>query len=83
MHRTTLRAKLALGGTLALASFAAIGPAQASTTLPTLTLTVTKTSITVGGSMQSGAVNVVSTGAPGLKEATSILYLQKPGVTVA
>ena len=35
------------------------GTAQASA-LPTLTLTVTKSSITVGGSTQSGAVNVVS-----------------------
>jgi hypothetical protein len=55
--------------------------AQAST-LPTLTLSVTKSSITVGGSTKSGAVNVVTT-ATGVKEATAVLFLVKPGVTVA
>ena len=53
--------------------------AQAST-LPTLTLTLTKSSITVGGTTQSGAVNVVST-ATGLKEAGVLLFLLKPGAT--
>jgi hypothetical protein len=55
--------------------------AQAST-LPTLTLAVTASSITVGGATQSGAVNVVTT-ATGVKEASAILFLLKPGVTVA
>jgi hypothetical protein len=59
----------------------AVSSAQAST-LPTLSLSITKSSITVGGTMQSGAVNVVST-ATGVKEATAILFLMKPGVTVA
>jgi hypothetical protein len=59
----------------------AVSAAQAST-LPTLTLTVTKSSIAVGGSTQSGAVNVVST-ASGVKEAGAILFLLKPGVSVA
>ncbi len=45
-----------------------------------LTLTLTKTSITVGGSTQSGGVNVV-TSVTGVKEATAILFLLKPGVT--
>ena len=49
-------------------------------TLPTLTLTVTKSSIAVGGATQSGAVNVVST-ATGLKEAGVLLFLLKPGAT--
>src|SRR6202034_2820094 len=53
--------------------------AQAST-LPTLSLAITKTSITVGGTTQSGAVNVVST-ATGVKEAGAILFLLKPGAT--
>jgi hypothetical protein len=53
--------------------------AQAST-LPTLTLTLTKSSITVAGATQSGAVNVVST-ATGVKEAGAILFLLKPGAT--
>ncbi len=53
--------------------------AQASV-LPTLTLTITKSSITVGGATQSGGVNVVST-ATGVKEAGAILFLLKPGAT--
>ena len=55
--------------------------AQASS-LPTLSLTLTKGAITVGGSPQSGAVNVVSH-ASGLKEPSAVLFLLKPGVTVA
>jgi hypothetical protein len=54
--------------------------ASAQATLPTLTLTLTKSSITVGGSTQSGGVNVVTT-ATGVKEATAILFLLNPGVT--
>jgi hypothetical protein len=58
----------------------AVGPAAASSTLPTLSLTITNSSIVVGGSTQSGAVNVVST-ASGVKEANVILFLLKPGAT--
>jgi hypothetical protein len=71
-----------LGALLAMAGgLLAAGSAQAST-LPTLTLAVTKTSITVGGATQSGAVNVVAT-ATGVKEGSAILFLLKPGVSVA
>jgi hypothetical protein len=56
--------------------------AQASPALPTLSLTLTKTSIAVGGATQSGAVNVVSS-ATGTKEAIAILFQMKPGVTGA
>ncbi len=56
--------------------------ASGASTLPTLSLALTKTSITVSGTTQSGGVNVVST-ATGLKEAAAILFLLKPGVTVA
>ncbi len=55
------------------------GPAQAAP-LPTITLSLTKTSITVGGTLQSGGVNVVTT-ATGTKEAGAILFLLKPGAT--
>jgi len=65
---------------IAAGSLAAVGSAQAA--LPTLTLTLTKTSITVGGSTQSGAVNVVTT-ATGVKEGIAVLFLLKPGFTVA
>jgi hypothetical protein len=60
-------------------SLVAGASAQAST-LPALTLTVTKSSIVVGGSTQSGAVNVISS-ATGVKEADVILFLLKPGAT--
>ncbi len=59
----------------------AAGSAQA-TTLPTLNLALTKTSITVTGPTQSGAVNIVAT-ATGVKEGSAILFLLKPGTTVA
>jgi len=68
----TANALLAAGGLIAVSS------AQAA--LPTLTLVVTKSSITVGGSTQSGAVNVLTT-ASGVKEAGVILFLLKPGAT--
>jgi len=67
---------LALAGGLIVA-----GSAQAAA-LPTLSLTVSASSIAVGGSAQSGAVNVVSI-ASGVKEASAILFLLKPGVSVA
>lgn len=83
-HRLNSRARL--GGplcvaVLALGALLDAGAAQALT-LPTLTLTLTKSSITVGGATQSGAVDVVST-ATGTKEASAILFQLKPGVTVA
>jgi hypothetical protein len=59
-----------------------LGVAQASPALPTLSLTLTKTSIAVSGATQSGAVNVVSS-ATGTKEASAILFQMKPGVTAA
>ena len=70
----TASALLAAGGTIA------AGSAAAAPTLPTLSLTITASSITVGGTTQSGAVNVVST-ATGVKEAGAILFLLKPGAT--
>lgn len=73
-----------LRGVLITALLASVGlvsaaSAQASA-LPTLTLTVTKSSIAVGGATQSGGINVVST-ATGVKEASVILFLLKPGAT--
>lgn len=74
LFAVTASALLAVGGTIA------VGSAAATSTLPTLSLTVTKSSITVGGATQSGGVNVVST-ATGVKEASVILFLLKPGAT--
>jgi hypothetical protein len=54
----------------------------AASSLPTLTLSVTKNAVTVGGSKVSGAVNVVST-VRGEKNDSPGLVLLKPGVTPA
>jgi hypothetical protein len=49
--------------------------------LPTVTVDVGASSVTVGGALQSGAVNVVSTSTK--KETSVILFALKPGVSVA
>src|SRR5271156_4778887 len=63
---------------VAAVSLIGVASAQAST-LPTLTLTLTKTSITVGGTTQSGGVNVVTTATGGVKEGLAVLFAIKPG----
>ena len=72
-------AALATSGLVAAVSLVAVGSAQAAP-LPTLTLALTKTSVTIGGTLQSGGVNVVAT-ATGTKEAAAVLFQLKPGVT--
>jgi hypothetical protein len=52
----------------------------AASSLPTLTLALTKNTITVGGSEVSGAVNIVST-VTGEQSDGPALFLLKPGVT--
>jgi hypothetical protein len=84
MHRWNLpaprwRAAL-VAASVTCALFALAGSARAST-LPTLTIGVSSSSVTVGGALQSGAVNVVSTSTT--KETAVILFLVKPGVSVA
>ncbi|MGO9822165.1 MAG: hypothetical protein ACLPTJ_16160 [Solirubrobacteraceae bacterium] len=54
----------------------------AAGTLPTLTLALTKNTVTVGGSEVSGAVNIVTT-VSGEASDSPALILLKPGVTVA
>lgn len=66
---------------LALVALAAAGAAQAST-LPVVSIAITPTSATVGGTLESGAVNIV-TSDTGVKEAAAIVFLLKPGVSVA
>jgi hypothetical protein len=58
------------------------GSSVAASSLPTLTLALTKTTVTVGGSMVSGAVNVVTT-VTGEKTDSPGLIRLKPGVTPA
>lgn len=79
MKRFTLLLTVTASALLAAAALA-VGPAAATSTLPTLSVTVTNSSITVAGATQSGAVNVVST-ANGVKEADVILARLKPGAT--
>jgi hypothetical protein len=62
--------------------FVSAGSAQAAT-LPTLSLTISSSAIVVGGTPQSGGVNVVSSLTGGVKEAGALLVLLKPGVTPA
>jgi hypothetical protein len=81
VKKSMLRATLGVA-VLALASSLALAGAAQSSTLPTLTLALTKSSITVGGTTQSGAVNVVSTDS-GVKEGLTILFAINPGFTVA
>jgi hypothetical protein len=80
MKRLTLLLAVTSSALLAAGAMIDTGSAVASSTLPTLSLTLTKSSITVTGATQSGAVNVVST-ATGVKEANVILFLLKPGAT--
>jgi hypothetical protein len=54
----------------------------AASSLPTLTLALTKNTITVGGSEVSGAVNIVTT-VTGENNDSPGLFLLKPGVTAA
>ncbi len=66
---------------LALGVFGA-SAAQAATTLPTVTATVSASSTAVSGALQAGAVNIATT-ASGGKEPTLVLFLVKPGVSLA
>ncbi|HEV7162780.1 MAG TPA: hypothetical protein VGN25_05965 [Solirubrobacteraceae bacterium] len=68
-------------GVVGLLALAGSSSAQAST-LPTLTVSATASTITVSGSPQAGAVNVVAS-ATGVKEAGIILFQLKPGVKPA
>ncbi|HEV7528147.1 MAG TPA: hypothetical protein VGO29_04565 [Solirubrobacteraceae bacterium] len=79
--------KRMLAAAVAAVSLAALAGAMLTTgaqaaTLPTVTATVSATSITVSGALQSGAVNVVSTATAG-KEPSLVLVKLKPGVSVA
>jgi hypothetical protein len=71
-----------LGALVAIAGgLIAAGSAQASM-LPTVSIAITKSSATVGGTLESGGVNVVTTDT-GVKEANVIVFLLKPDVSVA
>jgi hypothetical protein len=67
---------------LAVVSALALTNSAQGATLPTLNLSMTASSITVTGSPQAGAINVL-TSATGVKEGSAILFQLKPGVTPA
>lgn len=76
-------ASLAIIGALAAALLAATPPAggaAATATLPTINLGLTGSSITVAGTLQSGAVNVVSSTSREVAGEPTLLWL-KPGAT--
>jgi hypothetical protein len=85
-HLAPRRGAIFVAAALASASLAiaggllADGSARAASTLPTVTVAISPSTITVGGALQSGGVNVVST-ATGVKEAGVLLIALKPGVT--
>jgi hypothetical protein len=83
MKRSIALAALATGSLLATGgAMLATDVAQASSTLPAVTIAMNGSTIAVGGALQSGAVNVVST-VTGEKEGSPALVLLKPGVSVA
>lgn len=76
------RNRLLWAATLAALSLAVPASAQTST-LPSLELTLAHGSIAIAGAEQSGAVEVTTTTASSAKEASAVLILLKPGVSVA
>src|ERR1700677_3917023 len=59
----------------------ATAPSVAAGSLPTLTLALTKNTVTVGGAQVAGAVNIVTTVTGERSDAPALLLL-RPGVTV-
>src|ERR1700722_17361281 len=56
--------------------------ASQATSLPSVSVALTPSAITVGGTLESGAVNVVSTATGGSEPSTTLILL-KPGVSPA
>jgi hypothetical protein len=81
LSRRTVSTVLAAGTLLACAAGLNAMSARAAT-LPTLSVALKPSSITVGGAPQAGGVNVVTT-ATGTKEGGILLFLLKPGVSAA
>ena len=89
-HRSTSPARagrrlhpiIALAGACTALALGMFGSSAAqAATLPVVTATVNATSVTVAGALQSGAVSIAST-ATGGKEASVVLFLVKPGVSL-
>jgi hypothetical protein len=80
-RRRMIASALIAAGVAALLAMSTTG-ARAASTLPTITATVSPTSITVSGALQAGAVNIASTATSG-KEPAVVLVQLKPGVSPA
>jgi hypothetical protein len=76
------RLKVVLVASLAAALCLVATAGAQATTLPKVSIAVTPSSATVSGALESGGVNIVTTDT-GVKEATVILVLLKPGMSVA
>jgi hypothetical protein len=70
-----------LAAALAATGFASAGTAQAAS-LPTISIAATSSTATVTGPLESGGANIVSS-STGVKEGSLVLFLLKPGTTVA
>ena len=86
LHMSSMRRRIPAWGaffTAVLVTFAFAGVAGAgAATLPDVTVAVTPTSATVGGALESGAVNIAVSDT-GVKEANVVVFQIKPGVTLA
>jgi hypothetical protein len=78
--RRTIASAVAAGAVVALAGGLLTASSQAAA-LPTVTATVSPTSVTISGALQAGAVNVLATATSG-KEPAILLFQVKPGVTI-
>lgn len=80
---TAERGRLVAAGALLAVIAGLLASASAhAVSLPTMTVAITRSSASVGGSLQSGGVNIVSTDS-GVKEAAVILFRENPGVSDA
>jgi hypothetical protein len=80
-RRTARRTVLLAGASMAVVAGTIGGAGAQAATLPTISATVSPTTIAVSGALQSGAVNVAST-ATGGKEPDVVFVRLNPGVSV-
>jgi hypothetical protein len=82
MTRRAVLSAVAVAGAIVSALALTAAPSVAAGALPTLTLSVTKNNVVVGGDQVSGAVNIVAT-VSGEASDSPALILLRPGVTAA
>ncbi len=80
-RRTARRTVLLAGASIAVVAGTIGGASAQAATLPTISATVSPTTIAVSGALQSGAVNIAST-ATGGKEPDVVFIRLNPGVSV-